>query len=136
MSVFMEDVENFIRNPGEHATHDLYPIMKDTLEYMLKGVGAIGVKNAVATDKIISHLKSKKHKIHKSMWQVKILGYFRDHEIFIGSKNGVGMFLIDTEGDAKETYNFIVTRIAKHQQRKKILEKKAKDAGFKLKLIR
>ena len=132
MSSFLKDVENFIKNPGRHSQQESYPIMKDTLEYMLYQAKAVGVKNAVATDKIISHLKAKGHKIHKSKWQVEILGYLRDNEIFIGSKNGVGMFLIDTEEDAKETYSFIVERISKHQQRKKILEKKAKEAGYNL----
>ena len=81
MSSFLKDVENFIKNPGRYTQQESYPIMKDTLEYMLYQAKAIGVKNAVATDKIVSHLKAKGHKIHKSMWQVQILGYFRDNEI-------------------------------------------------------
>jgi len=127
---FIEDIENFIQNPGVHASKERYGEMKATLEYMKQN--AVGIKNAVATDRIIDYLHSQGYNIGKEEWQIEVLGYLRDNGIFIGSKIAKGMFVINSKKDAKETYTSMKKRVEKENERIRILEKRAKQAGYNL----
>ena len=127
---FMKNIDNFINNPGKHESNPDYKAMKETLVYMKKN--ALGVKNIVSTDSIVTHLNSNGYKISREYWQINILGYLRDNGIFIGSKIPKGMFLINSEKDAKEAYTSMQNRIDSETKRIKLFEDMVKESGYNL----
>jgi len=126
----MENIDNFINNPGEHASNPDYNAMKETLIYMKKN--ALGAKNIVSTEKIITHLNSKGYEMSREYWQISILGYLRDNGIFIVSKIPKGMFLINSEKDAQEAYTSMLNRVASETKRLILFEDMAKESGYTL----
>lgn len=126
----MGNIDNFINNPGKHASNPNYKAMKETLVYMKKN--ALGAKNIVSTDNIITHLNSNGYKMSREYWQIIILGYLRDNGIFIGSKIPKGMFLINSEEDAQEAYTSMHNRVASETKRMILFEDMAKESGYDL----
>jgi hypothetical protein len=127
---FLLRAHNFMTNPGTLKAHKYYPIMKDTVDYLLNN--AIVINNAISTDKIIDHLNKKGHRIHRENWQINVLGPLRDNGIFIASKPAVGMFFIKTIQDAKETVKSMEHRIHVETDRLKILRKIASQGGWNI----
>ncbi len=127
---FMGNIDNFINNPGEHALKPDYKAMKETLVYMKKN--ALGAKNIVSTDNIITDLNSNGYKMSREYWQINILGYLRDNGIFIGSKIPKGMFLINSEKDAQEAYTSMQNRVASETKRMILFEDMARESGYNL----
>lgn len=125
---FIRAARNFLTNPGQHQNHPRYPVMQDTIEFLLNT--AVGLGNAVSTDRIIQHLDSQGHNIGREAWQVEVLGYLRENGVFIGSKIGVGIFLIETENDAQEVHNSMRNRINVEQNRLGIIESLVRNAGW------
>jgi hypothetical protein len=102
--------------------------MRDTVEYLLSN--AVGIRNAVSTDNIIAYLRRRGHRIYREEWQINVLGPLRDNGIFIGSKVGTGMFIIETIDDAREVVASIEHRINVEQSRLKILREIAHQSGW------
>ena len=127
---FLRRAQEFLANQGSLSNHKYRDIMVETVDYLLKN--AVGVNNAVSTDSIISHLRSRGFNISREEWQINVLGVLREHGIFIGSKRGVGMFLIASEDDAREAHNSILDRVLVECERLKILRELIKEAGWKL----
>lgn len=127
---FLRRAQEFLVNQGRLSNHKYRDVMVETIDYLLRN--AVGVNNAVSTDSIISHLKSKGFEISREEWQINVLGVLREHGIFIGSKRGVGMFLIASEDDAREAHNSILDRILVECERLRILRELIKEAGWRL----
>lgn len=127
---FMEDVENFLQNPGKHASHPRFGEMKETIEFMKNN--AKGFKNTISTDKIVEHLNSKGYDISKEDWQINIKGYLWDEGIFIGSIIPKGMFLIESMEDVVEACNSMENRIEKENERIRRLKDRANELGYNL----
>jgi hypothetical protein len=127
---FMGNIDKFIDAPGKHASNPDYKAMKETLVYMKKN--ALGAKNIVSTDKIVSHLNSNGYKISREYWQINILGYLRDNGIFIVSKIPKGMFLINSEKDAQEAYTSMQNRVTSETKRLILFEDMAKESGYNI----
>jgi hypothetical protein len=129
---FITDAQEFVKDQGDLSGSKYRDEMKETVQYLLDH--AIGVKNAVATSKIIDHLHSKGHMISREAWQIEVLGKLREYGIFIASSRGrSGMFLINNENDATVAYNSIYNRINVQQHRLNILEQLMKDQGWVIK---
>ena len=127
---FMRNIDNFINNPRKHALNPDYKAMKETLVYMKKN--ALGMDNIVSTDSIVAHLNSKGFKMSREYWQINILGYLRDNEIFIVSKIPKGMFIINSEKDAQEAYTSMQNRVASETKRLILFETLARESGYNL----
>ena len=128
---FVQRARDFIERPGqEHLAQPRYPIMRDTLNFML--AHAIGRANAISTDNIIRHLTSRGHRIGRENWQINILGYLREHGVFIGALRGRGMFIINDPNDAREAYDSIRRRIEIEQHRLQELGRLIREEGWGL----
>lgn len=125
---FVTIAQNFLNNPGSLKSHPYYSAMRDTVEYLLSN--AVGIRNAVSTDNIIAYLRRRGHRIYREEWQINVLGPLRDNGIFIGSKVGTGMFIIETIDDAREVVASIEHRINVEQSRLKILREIAHQSGW------
>lgn len=125
---FLSKARNFLTNPRTLRTHSYYPIMRDTMEYLLNN--AVGIRNAVSTDRIINYLRSRGHKIYREEWQINVLGPLRDNGVFIASKPAVGMFIIETINDAREVIASMEHRIAVERKRLGILKRIARQGGW------
>lgn len=125
---FLSKARNFLTNPGTLRTHKYYPIMRDTVEYLLNN--AVGIGNAVSTDTIISYLQTRGHRIYREEWQINVLGPLRDNGVFIASKPAVGMFIIETINDAREVIASMEHRIDVETERLRILKRIARQGGW------
>lgn len=124
---FIQAAKDFVNTPSNRSLQK-FDIMKDTIEFLLNN--AIGIRNAISTDRIIDYLRSKGHRIRRESWQIEILGYLREHDVFIGSKIAVGIFLIETENDAREAYNSIKRRVEAEEKRLKELGRLMRKEGW------
>ena len=129
---FISRACNFLTNPGALKTHKYYPIMRDTVDYLLKRVRAIGIKNAVSTAKIIAYLNNRGHTINREGWQINVLGPLRDNDVFIASKQAVGMFIIETIDDTRRVIHSMEHRIDVESERLQILKRIARQGGWKV----
>jgi len=127
---FLLKARNFLTNPGILGTHPYYSIMRDTVEYLLNN--AVGISNAISTDRIIDYLKSKGHAIYREKWQINVLGPLRDNGVFIASKPAVGMFFIKTIYDAREAVASMEHRIDVETKRLQILRQIASQGGWNI----
>jgi len=127
---FLLKARNFLTNPGILGTHPYYSIMRDTVEYLLKT--AVGISNAISTDRIIDYLRSKGHTIYREEWQINVLGPLRDNGVFIASKPAVGMFIIETINDAGEVVASMEHRINVETKRLQILRQIASQGGWNI----
>ncbi|MFA5237300.1 MAG: hypothetical protein WC362_05530 [Methanoregula sp.] len=126
---FITIYKKFLHDQGKLKDSKYSPVMVETISFLLDN--AIGLDNAIPTDKIIIHLQSKGYKIKKETWQIRVLGPLRDNGIYIGSKRGTsGMFLIKTKDDALATRTSIYNRMLVEQRRKKKLEKIMDNLGW------
>jgi hypothetical protein len=130
MSVFIEDIDNFLQNPGSHASNPRFEEMKETLVFLKEH--AVGINNLIATDKVIEHLNSKGYDIGKEAWQISVKGYLWENGIFIGSVIPKGIFLIDSEQDIRETITSMKSRVEKENERIRKLKDKAENIGVNL----
>ncbi len=123
---FVRKAREFLEK-GLYGDHPKPKIVHDTLQFLLDN--AVGSKKAIATWRILEHLQEQGHDVsNKPWWQVNILGYLRDQGIFIGWKNGRGLYIIATRKDAVEARDQYLARIAKEQQRLDILENLMEEA--------
>lgn len=127
---FLIRTRNFLTNPGTLGTHQFYAVMRDSVEYLLNN--AIGIRNAIATDKIIKYLNGKGHTISKPQLQINVLGPLRDNGVFISSKPGVGMFIIETIDDAQKAVTSMEHRIDIETKRLGILRQIALQGGWNI----
>lgn len=127
---FIRAARDFLNNPNRHENHPHYTVMRDTIDFLLNN--AIGLSNAVPTRRIIEHLNNLGHEIHREKWQVEILGYLRENGVFIGSKVGLGIFLIENRNDALEAYHSIQRRVRTERRRLSILEDLIGQAGWNI----
>jgi hypothetical protein len=127
---FLSKARNFLTSPGTLSTHQYYQVMRDTVEYLLNK--AVGMSNAISTDRIIDHLRSKGHKIYREEWQINVLGPLRDNGVFIASKPAVGMFIIKTINDAREVVASMEHRIDVETRRLQILRQIASQGGWNI----
>lgn len=105
--------------------------MEATIEFLLQN--ALGLENAVATDRILDHLESVDLKISREGWQQEVLGPLRDHEIWVASTLGPpGMFIIRTRDDAEAVHGAYAGRVRKLLQRLQILENQIRESGWPL----
>jgi len=125
---FVQAARNFINNPGTHQTKQHYPLMIDTLNFLLNN--AIGIQNAVSTQAVINHLASLGHQTHREDWQINVLGYLRENGVFIASKIGGGIFLINNASDAYEAFCSYFRRIAVETERLNLLYNHIRQAGW------
>ena len=126
---FIARARDFVDNAApNHRAHPRFNAMRDTVQYLLDH--AIGRQNAVPTDDIITHLQGRNHNMSRETWQIEVLGYLRDNEIFIGSTGSRGMFLIQDEADAREVRDFIQNRINRETQRLGTLQRLIEEAGW------
>lgn len=125
---FLFRARNFLTNPGTLRTHKYYPIMRDTVEYLLNN--AVGIRNAISTDRIIDYLRSKGPRIYREEWQINVLGPLRDNGVFIASKPAVGMFIIETINDARKVIASMEHRITVEKKRLQILKRIARQGGW------
>jgi hypothetical protein len=126
---FINKYKKFVRDQGKLKDLKYTPIMVETISFLLDN--AVGLENAIPTDKIIKHLHSKGFKLRKETWQIRVLGPLRDNGIYIGSKRGTsGMFLIKAKDDALTTRTSIYNRMLVEQRRKKKLEKLMDEMGW------
>lgn len=125
---FLSKARNFLTNPGTLRAHKYYPIMRDTVEYLLNN--AVGIRNAVSTDRIIDYLRNRGHKIYREEWQINVLGPLRDNGVFIASKPATGMFIIETINDAREVIASMEHRITVETTRLQILKRIARQGGW------
>ena len=127
---FLLKARNFLTNPGILGTHPHYSIMRDTVEYLLNN--AVGISNAISTDRIIDYLRSKGHTIYREEWQINVLGPLRDNGVFIASKPAVGMFIIKTINDAGKVVASMEHRINVETRRLQILRQIASQGGWNI----
>jgi len=127
---FIARAKNFLVNPGVLQNHPYYGVMRDTVEYLLNN--AIGIRNAVSTETIIAYLRGLGHNIYREEWQISVLGPLREHGIFIGSKVGTGMFIIETIDDAREVVASMKHRINVETRRLRILRQVVVQGGWVL----
>jgi len=127
---FLLKARNFLTNPGILGTHPYYSIMRDTVEYLLNN--AVGISNAISTDRIIDFLRSKGHAIYREEWQINVLGPLRDNGVFVASKPAVGMFIIETVNDAREVVASMEHRINVETRRLQILREIASQGGWNI----
>lgn len=127
---FLRNARNFMTNPGILGTHPYYSIMRDTVEYLLNN--AVGISNAISTDRIIDYLRSRGHTIYREEWQINVLGPLRDNGVFIASKPAVGMFIIETINDAREVVASMEHRINVETRRLQILRQIASQGGWNI----
>ena len=125
---FVQAARNFLANPGIARTQPRFREMQETVKFMLDH--AIGLANAISTDRIVQHLQGMGYQIHREAWQIEVLGYLREHGVFIGSKRGVGMFIIESEEDARETCESIQSRIDVEEQRLRTLRNLMQQEGW------
>lgn len=126
---FIDRYKKFLQDQGKFRDSKCVPVMVETISFLLEN--AVGLENAIPTDKIIKHLQSKGFKLKKETWQIRVLGPLRDNGIYIGSKRGTsGMFLIKTKDDAFTTRTSIYNRMLVEQRRKKKLEKIMDEMGW------
>lgn len=129
---FIAAAQEFLEDQGDLSSSKYCEEMIETVRFLLDN--AIGVSNAIATNKIIAHLHSKGHTISREAWQIEVLGKLREYGVFIASSRGrSGMFLIKTEPDAIVAYTSIYNRISVQQHRLNILEQLMKDEGWMIK---
>lgn len=102
--------------------------MRDTVQYLSNN--AVDLRNAVSTDNIIAHLRGLGHNIYREEWQINVLGPLRENEIFIGSKVGKGIFIIQTIDDAREVVASMEHRINVETRRLQILRQIATQGGW------
>lgn len=128
---FIAHAEHFLKDQGSLSTHKKRGEMIETVNFMLQN--AVGVDNAIATQKIVEHLKKEGYDIrNKEDWQILVLGPLRKNGIFIGSKRGKGMFLIRSESDAQVVKNQIVNRISEESERLQLLMGMVSKVGWNL----
>lgn len=126
---FVQAARNFLSNPSQEArNHSRFGEMQETLRFMLNN--AVGVDNAISTNDIIQHLRNQGYSIGREDWQIEVLGWLREHGVFIGSKRGVGMFIIENEEDAREVHESINSRIEVEEQRLRELENLMQQKGW------
>ena len=125
---FVKKAKKFISDQQELANNRYREVMVETVKFLLDR--AVGIDNAVATNEIISHLRNKGFDISREEWQIHVLGPLREHGIFIGSKRGIGMFIINSKEDAKAAHDSILDRILVECQRLKILRELIREAGW------
>lgn len=125
---FVDQANLFIKDPGNLKSSKYVFAMVDTVDYLLEH--GTGLANAVPTDTIIQYLNSKGHKIRKPEWQINVLGPLRDNSIFIGSKIGTGIFIINSINDANEVRTSMRNRIVTHKKRLDVLENLMKLEGW------
>ena len=125
---FVKKAKKFISDQQELANNRYREVMVETVKFLLDR--AVGIDNAVATNEIISHLRNKGFDISREEWQIHVLGPLREHGIFIGSKRGIGMFIISSKEDAKAAHDSILDRILVECQRLKILRELIREAGW------
>lgn len=125
---FVHAARNFLTNPGPARNQPRFQKMRETVKFMLDH--AVGIKSAISTDEIVRHLQEMGYSIHREAWQIEVLGYLRDNGVFIGSKRGVGMFIIENEEDAREVYESIRSRIEVEKQRLGDLRDLMQQAGW------
>lgn len=128
---FVERAQQFIVDQGDLKNDKYCNEMVSTIEYMLKN--AVGVGNAISTDKIIEYLRDDcGYVIHREGWQINVLGPLRDAGIYIGSHKTKGMFLISDINDAKIVRESIVRRLNKEKDRLEVLERACYDVGWNI----
>lgn len=132
MSTFIATARAFADDPGTLSKKEekYRGQMIETVHYLL--ANAIGLKNAVSTNSIISHLQNHGFNTYRKDWQINVLGALRKRGIFIASKRAKGMYLIDSESDVKAAILSIQSRVDEETARLNALKKMARDAGFNI----
>jgi hypothetical protein len=116
---FVKKAKDFIEDQGSLTEHKYAKYMIETVRYLLKN--AVGLENATSTNNIINHLKEKGLPIQRADWEIHCLGTLRDHGIFIGSHRNKGMYIINSEAEAKKVYQSYKRRIFKEMDRMELL---------------
>ncbi|MFW6121658.1 MAG: hypothetical protein ACOC80_12295 [Petrotogales bacterium] len=130
---FVDKAKDFLINPPSSLAGNKYiNEMKETVDYLLNN--GLGISNAKPTDNIITHLNGLGYAIHREEWQINVLGPLRDNGIFIGSKRGPkgGMFIPETEDDAKIIQEQILDRILVETDRLKLFREIASEGGWRV----
>jgi len=116
---FVKKAKDFIDDQGSLTDHKYAKHMIETVRFLTKH--AVGLENATSTNSIINHLKEVGLPIQRSEWEIHILGTLRDHGIFIGSHRNKGMYIINSEAEAKKVYLGYKRRIFKEMDRMELL---------------
>ena len=101
-----------------------------TLEYLLQN--AIGRRNAVSTASILEHLNSLGFTFSTlPQFQQTVLRESRLNNYYIAANNS-GLFLIESQEDAQEAYDFIRNRINAELRNLENIERIAADGSWNL----
>lgn len=104
--------------------------MRITLEYLLER--AVGADNAVLIETVLIHLRSRGIEISRESFQHEVLGASRKGAVFIGVRIKKGIYLIESEEDARTTWNFYHSRIASEQTHLQYLEDLIRQEGWNI----
>jgi hypothetical protein len=103
--------------------------MDETVRYLLDN--AIGMENAVSTNTIVEYLNNQRYEITREEWQINVIGPLRQNGIFIGSLRGRrGMFIINSDEEARTVYDSYSRRIQVETARLAILRRLMDEAGW------
>lgn len=126
---FVKKAQLFLEDQGTLTDTKNVGLMVATVRFLLNN--AVGLENAKSTNAIINHLKEQGFLVQRSQWEISILGVLRDHGIFIGSHRNKGMYIINSELEARKVYSSYKKRILKEMQRMELLKKIMKSEGWK-----
>jgi hypothetical protein len=127
---FVTAARNFLANQGEFTTTEerYRGQMIETVRYLLDN--AVGIDNAISTNRIIEHLRHEGFRTYREGWQINVLGALRDRGIFIASKRGKGMYIIETTSDCRAAIRSIEDRIEVENARLNTLRRLCREANF------
>ena len=101
---FVTAARQFLEDQGELSEDKNVSVMIDTVAYLLEN--AVGMDNAISTDKIVAYLKDEKgHKINRHQWEILVLGKLRDEGVFIASHKSKGMYQLLIHWKTQEILN-------------------------------
>jgi len=130
---FVERARTFLSGPKPgDVSQENFERMTITLEFLLEN--AMGRKNTISTKRIVAHVNEHgpRPTIIKEIWQTDILGYLREHGVFIGAiiGGGGGIFMIVDVEDARAARNSYKNRIRSEELHVEMLEAAVGEAGW------
>lgn len=126
---FVQRARDFLENQGSLTDHKNVNYMVETVRFLINN--AVGLENAKSTEKILQYLKKSGLEINRSRWEIDILGELRDNGVFIGSHRTKGMYIINSENEAKKVYLGYKKRIFKEIERMEFLRAIMLNAGWR-----